>query len=178
MFLNSLWLFFFLTPSSKVLWYFWHSSDIRNTCIFRRCSKRSIFKYFKIWKCEVKYVNTMSKTLSKLSLSCAQTQRQQWSSIFKYFLKSPKKRIIRVCLNRIESMSLLWFLVISALPELLHFWGLCDSLIYTSSSWTIPLGFTFISSSSPIPLYLLDYHKWNMENSIDKLPTCIFKFFH
>jgi hypothetical protein len=29
------------------------------------------------------------------------------SSIFKYFLKSPKKRIIRVCLNRIESMSLL-----------------------------------------------------------------------
>jgi hypothetical protein len=30
------------------------------------------------------------------------------SSIFKYFFKSPKKRIIRVCLNRIESMSLLW----------------------------------------------------------------------
>jgi hypothetical protein len=29
-------------------------------------------------------------------------------SIFKYFLKSPKKRKIRVCLNRIESMSLLW----------------------------------------------------------------------
>jgi hypothetical protein len=29
------------------------------------------------------------------------------SSIFKYFLKSPKKRKIRVCLNRIESMSLL-----------------------------------------------------------------------
>jgi len=56
----------------------------------------------------VKYVNTMSKTLSKLSLSCAQTQRQRWSSIFKYFFKSPKKRIIRVCLNRIESMSLLW----------------------------------------------------------------------
>jgi hypothetical protein len=26
----------------------WHSSDIRNTRIFRRCSKRSIFKYFKI----------------------------------------------------------------------------------------------------------------------------------
>jgi len=25
-----------------------HSSDIRNTRIFRRCSKRSIFKYFKI----------------------------------------------------------------------------------------------------------------------------------
>jgi hypothetical protein len=24
-----------------------HSSDIRNTSIFRRCSKRSIFKYFK-----------------------------------------------------------------------------------------------------------------------------------
>jgi hypothetical protein len=23
-----------------------HSSDIRNTSIFRRCSKRSIFKYF------------------------------------------------------------------------------------------------------------------------------------
>jgi hypothetical protein len=86
-----------------------HSSDIQNMRIFRRCSKRSIFKYFKIWKCEyVKYVNTMSKTLSKLSLSCAQTQRQRWSSIFKYFLKSPKKRIIRVCLNRIESMSLLW----------------------------------------------------------------------
>jgi hypothetical protein len=72
-----------------------HSSDIRNTCIFWRCSKRSIFKYFKIWKCEyVKYVNTMSKTLSKLSLSCAQTQRQRWSSIFKYFqvfFKKPKK---------------------------------------------------------------------------------------
>ncbi len=34
----------------------------------------SIFKYFKILKCEyMKYVNTMSKTLSKLSLSCAQT---------------------------------------------------------------------------------------------------------
>jgi len=32
---------------------------------------------------------------------------QVFSSIFKYFLKSPKKRIIRVCLNRIESMSLL-----------------------------------------------------------------------
>jgi hypothetical protein len=31
------------------------------------------------------------------------------SSIFKYFLKSPKKRIIRVCLNQIGSMSLLWF---------------------------------------------------------------------
>jgi hypothetical protein len=30
------------------------------------------------------------------------------SSIFKYFLKSPKKHKIRVCLNRIESMSLLW----------------------------------------------------------------------
>jgi hypothetical protein len=85
-----------------------HNSDIRNTRIFWRCSKRSIFKYFKIWKCEyVKYVNTMSKTLSKLSLSCAQTQRQRWSSIFKYFFKSPKKHIIRVCLNRIESMSLL-----------------------------------------------------------------------
>jgi hypothetical protein len=26
--------------------YSWHSSDIRNTSIFRRCSKRSIFKYF------------------------------------------------------------------------------------------------------------------------------------
>jgi hypothetical protein len=25
---------------------FWHSSDIRNTRIFQRCSKRSIFKYF------------------------------------------------------------------------------------------------------------------------------------
>ncbi len=38
--------------------------------------------------------NTMSKTLSKLSLSCAQTQKQQWSSIFKYFqvfFKKPKK---------------------------------------------------------------------------------------
>ncbi len=35
-----------------------HSSDIRNTRIFQRCSKTSIFKYFKIWKCEyVKYVN-------------------------------------------------------------------------------------------------------------------------
>jgi hypothetical protein len=72
-----------------------HSSDIRNTRIFWRCSKRSIFKYLKIWKCEyVKYVNTMSKTLSKLSLSCAQTQRQRWSSIFKYFqvfFKKPKK---------------------------------------------------------------------------------------
>ncbi len=33
---------------------------------------------------------------------------QVFSSIFKYFLKSPKKRIIRVCLNQIESMSLLW----------------------------------------------------------------------
>jgi hypothetical protein len=32
---------------------------------------------------------------------------QVFSSIFKYFLKNPKKRIIRVCLNRIESMSLL-----------------------------------------------------------------------
>jgi len=97
----------------------WHSSDIRNTRIFWRCSKRSIFKYFKIWKCEyVKYVNTMSKTLSKLSklsLNCAQTQRQRWSSIFKYFLKSPKKRIIRVCLNRIESMSLLWYMVTQGL---------------------------------------------------------------
>jgi hypothetical protein len=31
------------------------------------------------------------------------------SNIFKYFLKSPKKRIIRVCLNRIERMSLLCF---------------------------------------------------------------------
>ncbi len=29
-----------------------HSSDIRNTRIFQRCSKTSIFKYFKIWKCE------------------------------------------------------------------------------------------------------------------------------
>jgi hypothetical protein len=57
---------------------FSHSSDIRNTRIFRRCSKRSIFKYFKIWKCEyVKYVNMMSKTLSKLSLSCAQTLLNQ-----------------------------------------------------------------------------------------------------
>jgi hypothetical protein len=80
-----------------------HSSDIRNTRIFRKCSKRSIFKYFKFWKCEyVKYVNTMNKTLSKLSLSCAQTQRQQWSSIFKYFLKSPKKCIIRVCLKKLR----------------------------------------------------------------------------
>jgi hypothetical protein len=34
------------------------------------------------------------------------------SSIFKYFLKSPKKRKIRVCLNRIESMSLLWSLML------------------------------------------------------------------
>ncbi len=32
---------------------------------------------------------------------------QVFSSIFKYFLKSPKKHIICVCLNRIESMSLL-----------------------------------------------------------------------
>ncbi len=32
---------------------------------------------------------------------------QVFSSIFKYFLKSPKKRIIHVCLNQIESMSLL-----------------------------------------------------------------------
>jgi hypothetical protein len=31
---------------------------------------------------------------------------QVFSSIF---LKAQKKRIIRVCLNRIESMSLLWF---------------------------------------------------------------------
>jgi hypothetical protein len=30
------------------------------------------------------------------------------SSIFEYFLKSPKKCKIHVCLNRIESMSLLW----------------------------------------------------------------------
>jgi hypothetical protein len=35
-------------------------------------------------------------------------QRQRWSSIFKYFFKSPKKSIIRVCLNWIERMSLLW----------------------------------------------------------------------
>jgi hypothetical protein len=34
-----------------------------------------------------------------------------FSSVFKYFLKSPKKRIIRVCLNRIERMSLLWKIV-------------------------------------------------------------------
>jgi hypothetical protein len=55
----------------------YHSSDIRNACIFRRCSKKSIFKYLKIWKCEyVKYMNTMSKT-SKLSLSCAQTLLNQ-----------------------------------------------------------------------------------------------------
>jgi hypothetical protein len=48
-----------------------------------------------ILKCEyVKYVNTMSKTLNKLSLSFAETQRQRWSSIFKYFqvfFKKPKK---------------------------------------------------------------------------------------
>ncbi len=31
-----------------------------------------------------------------------------FSSIFKYFFKSPKKCIICVCLNWIESMSLLW----------------------------------------------------------------------
>ncbi len=74
------------SPGSLTRDSFGHSSDIRNTRIFRRCSKRSIFKYFKIWKCEyVKYVNTMNKTLSKLNLSCAQTQRQPWSSIFKYF---------------------------------------------------------------------------------------------
>jgi hypothetical protein len=60
--------------SPRTKWHLGHSSDIRNTRIFRRCSKRNIFKYFKIWKCEyVKYVNTMNKTLSKLSLSCAQT---------------------------------------------------------------------------------------------------------
>ncbi len=106
-----------------------HSSDIQNTRIFRRCSKRSIFKYFKFWKCEyVKYVNTMNKMLSKLSLSCAQTQRQRWSSIFKYFLKSPKKRIIHVCLNRIESMSLLWFDCFYWVD--IRFWGFKPSFSY------------------------------------------------
>jgi hypothetical protein len=33
---------------------------------------------------------------------------QVFSRIFKYYKKSPKKRVIRVCLNWIESMSLLW----------------------------------------------------------------------
>jgi capsule polysaccharide export protein KpsC/LpsZ len=93
-----------------------HSSDIRNTRIFRRCSKRSIFKYFKIWKCEyVKYVNTMSKTLSKLSLSCAQTQRQRWSNIFKYFqvfFKKPKKtyntRMFELNWEYVTTMHIKW----------------------------------------------------------------------
>ncbi len=42
---------------------------------------------------------------------------QVFSSIFKYFFKSPKKRIIRVCLNRIENMSLLcnWVLSLKVL---------------------------------------------------------------
>jgi hypothetical protein len=68
-----------------------HSSDIRNTSIFRRCSKRSIFKYLK------KNIIKIQKG-RKLAFV---------SSIFKYFLKSPKKCKICVCLNRIESMSLL-----------------------------------------------------------------------
>ncbi len=33
------------------------------------------------------------------------------------------------------------------------------------------------SSHGPISLYLLDCHKWKLENSFDKLPTCTSKFF-
>ncbi len=71
----------------------YHSSDIRNTSISQRCSKRSIFKYFK--KIIIKIQRFENWSLYKVFLSI--------------FFKSPKIRKIRVCLNRIESMSLLWF---------------------------------------------------------------------
>ncbi len=35
------------TSPFSITFIFFHSSDIQNTSIFRRCSKRSIFKYFK-----------------------------------------------------------------------------------------------------------------------------------
>ncbi len=53
-----------------------------------------------------------SKTVNK------DNDDQVFSSIFKYFFKSPKIRIIRVCLNQIERMSLLW--LTDCLWHLLH----------------------------------------------------------
>ncbi len=69
-----------------LLRYTGHSSDIRNTSIFRRCWKRSILKYF----LKKHYKNTKAWKLAFVS------------SIFKYFLKSPKKRKIRVCLKKLR----------------------------------------------------------------------------
>jgi hypothetical protein len=45
---------------------------------FEGAQKEVFSSILKFEKCEyVKYVNTMNKTLSKLSLSCAQTQKQR-----------------------------------------------------------------------------------------------------
>jgi hypothetical protein len=40
--------------------------------------------------------------------------------------------------------------------------------------WALILSF----HPSPIPLYLLDCHEWNLEFFFNKLPTCTSKFFH
>jgi len=37
---------------------------------------------------------------------------------FQVFFKKPKKRIIRICLNRIESMSLLWIQALEVKPQI------------------------------------------------------------
>jgi hypothetical protein len=49
---------------------------------------------------------------------------------------------------------------------------LCGYLVYISSSWDVPLGLLQPPHPCLMPLYLLDCHKQNLENSFVKLPTC------
>jgi hypothetical protein len=81
-----------------------------------------------------------SKTVNK------DNDDQVFSSIFKYFFKSPKKHIIRVCLNRIESMSLLWLLS-RLFPEFRPFFA---SLFFILSF----ISLRYVSSFPSISLFL------------------------
>ncbi len=90
--------FFFVV--NEVSSCFDHSSDIRNTHIFRRCSKRSIFKYLKIWKYE--YVKYDEQKAEQAELKLCPNPKTTMIKYFQVFFKKPKKK-------RIESMSLLWF---------------------------------------------------------------------
>ncbi len=110
------------------------------------------------------------------------------SSIFKYFFKSPKIRKICVCLNRIESMSLLWNQSSVKIENWKVDWSYFDRCLTTIKSFHLGLamnlkGFAKVKLHDIKDIsYMITYSShfmWNfnlMQNQIIWKPSFLYKF--
>ncbi len=97
------------------------------------------------------------------------------SNIFKYFLKSPKKRIIRVCLNQIGSMSLLWLIMFTerlfgleyvhmdSFTTLRSWWSISSFLLPTSTFQSLFVFATSNNISKSLHIYIFNMMSMTMQ---------------